>query len=294
MKGESALCSNSDDIYFSDRPSVQSDNLSLHFSQCEVGWMWSFGSERRRECWCQQLPFLHDLGHIITSFWAWANASWLEDKNTNGCPMDLMWKCGHLTHIRSLLHQPGRKVDPWCFSKKVTLKGHIIRKVVYFFLPVCQWASLWAVRARIKKAAYQSDACSRETVPFQWEIWAPEHHNGAKSPTSTCSPGNGSPRECSGSLYFKDEHFWVLHKIPVLLLKPRRFHKRLAVRHHHRAWPINLLHNDFSSPYFSLPPRDPGKNRYSMGIDDLTIRAEDSNCGWCARATSCSCQNYGN
>lgn len=264
MKGESALCSKSDDIYFSDRPNVQSDNLSLHFSQCEVERMWSFGSERKRECWCQELHFLHDLGHI----WACAYASWLEDKKTNGCPIGLMWKCGRLTHTRKLRHKPGHKVDPWRFCKKVTLKGHIIRKVVYFFLPVCQWASLWAVRPRSKQAAYQSDACSGETVPFRREVWAPEHHTEAKSPTSTWrvilpSPGNGSPRECSGSLYFKDEHFWVLHKIPVLLLKPRRFHKKLAVRHHHRARPINLLlHNDFSSLHFSfLPPRDPGKSR---------------------------------
>lgn len=159
MKGESALCSKSDDICFSDRPNVQSDNLSLHFSQCEVERMWSFGSERKRECWCQELHFLHDLGHV----WACAYASWLEDEKTNGCPIGLMWKCGRLTHTRRLRHKPGHKVDPWRFCKKVTLKGHIIRKVVYFFLPVCQWASLWAVRPRSKQAAYQSDACTDET-----------------------------------------------------------------------------------------------------------------------------------
>lgn len=103
----------------------------------------------------------------------------------------------------------------------------------------------------------------------------------------------GAPGECSGSFYFKDERFWVLHTIPVLVLKPRSFHKRLAVRYRNRAQPINLLpQNDLSFPHFSLPLGDPGKSKQSMGIDDLTIKAEDSNCGWSAWAGPCCCQSY--
>lgn len=115
-----------------------------------------------------------------------------------------------------------------------------------------------AVTPRRKQAADQSDACARwsETVPFRWERWAPARGIGAASPTSNCrvmfpSPDNGSPSECLGSLYFKDEHLWVLKKIPVCLLKPRRLYKSLADRYHNRAPPISLLLSNNLSPPIS-------------------------------------------
>lgn len=144
--------------------------------------LFTFPSVRWNECslWIRKERILVP---VVAFFaWPWAShfillslscASWLEDKKTSGCLIGLMWKFSCWTHIRRLLHGPGCKVDTWHFCKNVKRKAIIFRKVVYCFLPVCQGASLWAVRLRSKQAAYQSVACVggawRETVPFRWE-----------------------------------------------------------------------------------------------------------------------------
>lgn len=90
------------------------------------------------------------------------------------------------------------------------------------------------------------------------------------------SPGNGTLRECSQWHYFKDEHFWVFHKIPFLLFIPRRLYKRLAARYQNRAPPISLRSgNDLSipmSPFHKAGIQARADSQWKLTIWQLKLR----------------------
>lgn len=139
MKGQSASRSKSDDIYFSDRPNVQSGNLSLHFPQCEVEWMWPLDQKEGENAGCSSCFFV----------WPWANHFMLLSLSMYVDP-DLKVRkpmgasqawCENLVveHISEGYRTgPRRKVDTWQFHKHVKLKAIIFRKVVYSCFPVYQ------------------------------------------------------------------------------------------------------------------------------------------------------------
>lgn len=130
-----------------------------------------------------------------------------------------MGKFSCLTHVSKLPYSPGHKVDTWHLLNPVKAGPHL---------------PFWAIRPKRKQTAYQPNARVRRWAESdtnlrmgQLSSWTSPTR--AKSLASNsrvmfASPGSGGLKECSRSPHFKDEHVWVLHKMPVPLLKPKRLY----------------------------------------------------------------------